>query len=118
MMSTGSAGLAPPAARVLPLDDPLPLVRSTVRDVLLAAPTFHELPPADRRRLAEAMVTVCNAAASLLREEIESDHAAQLAMQQTREAPPGGPRRAARPALATAQNAGSEFSGVSAERVA
>lgn len=80
----------------------LPVVRETVRKLLLASPAFLELEPPQRRELAAAMVTVCERAAALVRAEAESD--AEL--------------RAARPALAAAQSAGSEFSGVAASRVA
>ncbi|MGQ0538943.1 MAG: hypothetical protein ACT4R6_08375, partial [Gemmatimonadaceae bacterium] len=63
------AGVAPPHA----LDDPLPLVRRAVRDLLLAVPAFATLDAAQRRDLAQSMVRVCHAAASLIREEIESE---------------------------------------------
>jgi hypothetical protein len=53
------------------LDDPLPVVRAAVRDLLTACPAYAELDPAKRRELAGAMVRVCYAAASLIREEVE-----------------------------------------------
>ncbi len=61
-------GTSPPR-----IDDPLPLVRRAVRDILMASPSFTTLDPARRRELAQSMVRVCHAAASLIREEIESD---------------------------------------------
>jgi hypothetical protein len=107
--------------------DPLPLVRQTVRSLLLASPAFQELDPPRQRRLAEAMVRVCSTAASLIREEIDSERRAWTALDQ---APPATPL-AAEPdqtnapvssaggePLAQAQAAGQEFSGVAAERVA
>jgi hypothetical protein len=88
-----------------PLPDPLPHVRKIVRSLLLSSKAFNELEPEKRTELAESMVKVCHAAATLVREEVESDA-------QTR-----APRQRA-PALAMAQSAGSAFSGVAAERVA
>ena len=93
--------------------DPLPVVRQTVRTLLLSCPAYAELEPEKKRALAEAMVKVCHRAATLLREEIESDSAA-------RQDDSGGAANAEqpRPPLARAQTAGSEYSGVSASRVA
>jgi hypothetical protein len=62
---------APAAAASRPLDDPLPVVRAAVRELLTASPAYMELDPARRRELAGAMVRVCYAAASLIREEVE-----------------------------------------------
>ena len=84
--------------------EPLPPVRESVRDLLLSAPAFHELDPESRRSLAQALVTVCHAAVALIREEALSDEAAAA--------------RGPVPALATAQSAGTQFSGVAADRVA
>lgn len=89
----------PPADPPRGLADPLPVVRDTVRDILLATPAFAELAPEQRRELAGAMVKVCYAAASLIREEIEGDAALP--------APP----------LARAQEAEGDFGGA-AKRVA
>ncbi len=99
------------------LDDPLPHVRTTVRALLLQSPAYHELDPQRRRELATAMVRVCLAAASLIREEIESGQAAHAAAQAAPEQPQDTLRPAEQP-LAMAQTAGSEFSGVAADRVA
>ena len=93
-----------PAAR----PDPLPVVRSVVRDLLVASPAFHALPQRSRVGLAQALVHVCQAAALLVREELHSDAAARAA---TRSQPTGD-------RLAVAQSAGSDFSGVAASRVA
>lgn len=77
-------------------------IRETVRSLLLASPAFAELDPPRRRALAQSMVQVSTIAAALIEEELKSDHSAQ---------------RTATP-LARAQSAGSEFSGVSATKVA
>jgi hypothetical protein len=87
-----------------PAIEPLPQVRESVRDLLLSAPAFSELDPESRRSLARALVTVCHAAVALIQEEALSDEAAAA--------------RASTPALATAQSAGTELSGVAADRVA
>src|SRR5438270_13339862 len=86
------------------LADPLPHVRRVVRDLLLSAPAYVELEPDRRRDLAESMVKVCHAASALIREEVESDAQAR--------------RANGRHLLAQAQSAGTEFSGVSAQKVA
>jgi len=59
------------------LVDPLPVVRQTVRALLLASPAFLELAPECQRQMAETMVKVCYASANLMREEIESANEAQ-----------------------------------------
>lgn len=82
---------------------PLPHVRETVRALLLSTPAYGELDGSQRRKLAAAMVKVCQSAADLVQEELASE------------------ARAARPAtraLARAQNAGDDFSGVAASKVA
>src|SRR5512139_3350507 len=103
----GEKGLMSAAAQAIDpfgvLPDPLPVVRETVRTLLLSMPSYRELPKPKRQALANSMVRVCNAAAELIREEVESDR------QVARRRPPG---------LAMAQNAGSQFSGVAAQRVA
>jgi hypothetical protein len=91
-----------PAPAVLP--DVLPVVRETVRSLLLSSPAYYELPPEKRNALAHSMVRVCQAASELIREEMESND----------EIAPRRPRRLAR-AQATA---GQQFSGVAAEKVA
>jgi hypothetical protein len=75
---------------------PLPVVRETVRDLLLSSAAYHALDEDRRRDVAQALVKVCDTAVALLREEA----------------------RSARPVTAMAQNAGEQFSGVSAERMA
>jgi hypothetical protein len=84
--------------------DPLPPVRQAVRALLLSTPAYRELEPARQRALARAMVKVCHAATELILEEAQSVE------------PP--PQAAGPPAFAVAQSAGSDFSGVSAQRVA
>lgn len=128
----------PDRERAREIADPLPAVRCAVRALLLSTPSYQQLDSESRRRMAQSMVRVCHMAASLVREELESDEEARAAGQQPMalaspatpnpqyapaadtagEHPP--PERAA-PAvgrLAAAQSAGSSFSGVSAERVA
>ena len=90
-----------------PFPDPLPVVRRTVRALLQASPSFRQMEPREQRRLAQAMVRVGHTAALLIRDEAESEQALRDVL------------AAARPeVLATAQSAGSEFSGTSAARVA
>jgi hypothetical protein len=94
-----AAALAPVPAVRTPAS--LPLVRGVVRGMLLATPSFQELDPARKKQMAESMVRVCHAAVSLIQEEMESDREAR-----------GGRR------LSRAQSAGSDFSGVAAQKVA
>lgn len=54
-------------------DNPPRYVRETVRAILLSSPAYHELGAEQQRALAMAMVRVCQTAASLLREEMESE---------------------------------------------
>jgi len=96
---------AAPATAGAPL--PSRAVREAVRDLLLSAASYHQLPSEERRDIAQAMTKVCQAAVSLLQEEAHSEEIA---------AGLEAPKRP--PALSLAQNAGSEFSGVSAQRVA
>src|SRR4051812_4683957 len=77
--------------------DPLPSVRRSIRALLESAPEFRGLDPVQRRAMARALVRVCSCAEELRREAAVA----------------GAP-----PAIALAQSAGSEFSGVAAERVA
>ena len=95
------------------LGDPLPVVRDTVRAILVASPGYAELDAEKRRALAHAMVQVCHVAAGLIREEVESDRDARAAARAESEM-----RRTAPRGIAQALSAGSEFSGVSAQRVA
>jgi hypothetical protein len=89
----------------VPPDDHRPVVRRAVAGVLRSTPAFLQLPTADQSRLALAMVEVCERAASLVKEEVESERA--LAKQRQRA-----------PILAAGLSAGEQFSGVSASRVA
>ena len=90
-----------------PFVDPLPTVRKAVRSLLFSSPAFHQLSVADRQKMANNMVRVCHMAASLIREELESD---QEILEKTTANEPVSVSRA--------QAAGDEFSGVAAERVA
>lgn len=124
------AGVTSPGEeRPQAIADPLPSVRFAVRALLLASPAYQQLDADSRRQMAQAMVKVCHTAANLIREELESDEAAHASDRQ----PPAHDRQATAQALetdarapepppprplATAQSAGSAFSGVSASRVA
>jgi hypothetical protein len=102
-MDTASAASQDLAA--VAADDPRPVVRRAVAGLLRSTPAFRELPARDQSRLALAMVEVCDRAASLVKEEVESERA--LARQ-----------RPSSPILASGLAAGDEFSGTSAARVA
>src|SRR5215471_17618866 len=98
---------------------PLPFIRVTVRTLLLSAPAYQALDPASRRQMAELMVRVCHTAATLILEEIASEAQVQQAYTQAAASRPvSASRSEAAPPLAMAQSAGSDFSGVSAARVA
>lgn len=85
----------------------LPVVRAAVRDLLSSSQAFHGLTPENRKAAAQAMVKVCQTAVSLMQEEAKADL----------EVKSGGtaPRQRA---IAAAQSAGQDFSGVSASKVA
>src|SRR5258708_1645026 len=83
---------APPSAEEG--HDPLPEVRTAVRELLVSTRGFQELDPEQRRQVAQGMVRICHAAAMLQREEAAGA------------APPAPP---ARTALATAQSAAAGF---------
>jgi predicted O-methyltransferase YrrM len=80
---------------------PPPPVRTAVRDLLLASPEFGRLNPDTRRELARGLVKICAAATAFGHER----DAAAAAI-------------APAPTIARAQSAGTEFSGVAAQRVA
>jgi hypothetical protein len=113
MAAAGSLLESPPSTGS---GSPLPIVRQTVRDLLLSSAAYHSLDAEKRHAIAQALVTVCQTAVSLLEEEA---HSAAL----VESSPPSLalaaeiPARARQP-IALAQNAGQQFSGVSAERVA
>lgn len=52
---------------------PLPVVRQSVKALLLASPAYQELDPQSQRTLAHKMVSVCQTAAGLILEEIDSE---------------------------------------------
>lgn len=85
----------------------LPVVRTAVRDLLSSAQSFQSLSAEDRKSAAQAMVKVCQTAVSLMQEEAQANLDVQSA----------APSRRLR-AVATAQSAGQQFSGVSAAKVA
>ncbi len=95
--------------------EPLPIVREAVRAILLSSPAYLQLSPEERRQLARAMVRVCDTAASLIGEEMESHDEARRAAAPV-SAPFAAPPR--RPRARALENAGEAFSGVSASRVA
>lgn len=88
-------------------DRPSPVVRTAVRDLLSSCQAFYGLTPEEKKQAAHAMVQVCQTAVSLMQEEARADLAVKAS------AAPSPSR-----ALAAAQNAGQEFSGVSASKVA
>ena len=90
---------------------PLPLVRTAVRDLLSSSQAFQDLSPEDRKAAAQAMVAVCHTAVSLMQQEAKADAQVKAAMAPS--PPPSRPLP-----LATAQGAGQDFSGVSASKVA
>jgi hypothetical protein len=106
------------------LPETLPLVRVLVRDILTASPSYAMLAPEQRRDLAASMVRVCEAGASFLRDEHENLSRARSIAATTQSTPPAAAQSAIRPAkrgarvLSIAQGAGSDFSGVSAQKVA
>ena len=114
--SQRSAGALQSASDSLP--DPLPVVRQTVRALLVASPAYRELEAPRRRELAEAMVNVCLRAAALLKAEAEANGEIAAAKTAGVDSPPPVPIPRRRAGLALAQSAGSEFSGVAADRVA
>jgi hypothetical protein len=102
---------------------PLPLVRRTVRKLLLASAAFEELDPDRKREVATAMVRVCQTAIALLREELESDAMARRAGERDVGAAQSLATNTAIPPdrrapLAAAQNAGTQFSGAATDRLA
>jgi len=109
-------------ARALP--ETLPLVRVLVRDILTSSASYHKLDHAQRRQLANSMVRVCEAGSSLLREEHENRSRARDVAALSQRLPATAARKPVRTAksdarlLSLAQGAGSDFSGVSAQKVA
>ena len=75
----------PPAGQPEVVRDPLPLVRQTVRSLLLSSPAFRELDDEQKKQMAAAMVKVCHAAASMVREEMQSDEQVAGALSAERE---------------------------------
>lgn len=124
-MATAVSQLAnPPTENQHILPETLPLVRVLVRDILTASPSYHELDAVQRRQLAASMVRVCEAGSSLLREEHENRSRAQELSAAAASVPASPAERPVRQlrgkarALSFAQNAGSDFSGISAQKVA
>lgn len=96
---------------------PSPEVRASVRDLLTASEAYHQQDPDTRRAIAASLVRICDTALALTKDEAALPGAQAMAME---DAPPGQHADHVRdqPVLAQAQNAGSEFSGVAASRVA
>ena len=102
-MDTAAARSAPSSSLASRApDDPLPVVRLAVRELLAACPAYGELDSNRRRELANAMVRVCYAAASLIREELEGSEPLRSSTAQP---------------VARSQSAGDGFGGA-AQRVA
>jgi hypothetical protein len=93
---------------------PAPLVRDTVRHLLQSSAAFHALEPGKRRDIARALVSVCDTAVSLIAEEARTSVPALGGASRPRALATDSRRQP----LATAQDAGQQFSGVSASRVA
>jgi hypothetical protein len=87
--------------------EPLPVVRAAVRGLLSSSQAFHSLAPQEKKEAAQAMVKVCQTAVSLMQAEARADQRVKAVASAT-------PSRA----IAIAQNAGQDFSGVSASKVA
>lgn len=83
------------------------MVRAAVRDLLSSSQAFHGLTPENRKAAAQAMVKVCQTAVSLMQEEAKADLEVK-----------SGGTALRRRAIAAAQSAGQDFSGVSASKVA
>jgi len=96
--SSGLAGSPPP-----------PELRAAVRDVLSSVAGFNDLAPDRRKAIAQGLVRVCRTAMALAEEAGPTGATAGGTAQ------PPGP--APRPALARAQSAGSQFSGIAADRM-
>ncbi len=94
---------------------PLPIIRETVRDLLLSSVAYHKLDPDKRQEVAQSLVRVCHTAVSLIKEEEKSDRLVAAQSFSTHDAEPDS---SAKQPFAVAQTAGQDFSGVSAERVA
>ena len=86
---------------------PLPVVREAVRGVLTRAPAYFRLTPNEQRALAQQLVSVCDAAARLVREEAESERIIEERRAEERGEP-----------LAVAQTAGDAYSGRAAREIA
>lgn len=124
-MATAVSNLSTPVSSPKhALPETLPLVRVLVRDILTASPSYAQLAAPQRRELAASMVRVCEAGASFLRDEHENRWRARNLAEAMQCASPASSRAAAhskkrRPGLlSTAQGAGSDFSGVAAQKVA
>jgi hypothetical protein len=121
MIANGPGAVSDPRSAEPAKPDTLGVVRPAVRSLLLASPAFAELNPTQQRELAAAMVKVCDRAARLLHEELTSEEELKgRGMRRPRESGgrPAGDGAVATAPLARAQSAGSEYSGVSASRVA
>ncbi len=81
------------------MTSPAPEVRHAVRDLLLSSEAYHALDEEEKREMAQAMVKVCHTAVSLAQEQVE---------------PARGPRQP----VASAQGAGTQFSGVATDKLA
>jgi hypothetical protein len=74
-MTTASKGIAETAAASLKA--PSPWIREAVRDVLSRSIAYTQMPPTDRRALAQAMVQVSSLAAKLVQQEQQAEHQIQ-----------------------------------------
>src|SRR6266487_3463387 len=94
---------------------PLPVVRETVRDLLLSSAAYHSLDSHQRQEIAQALVQVCHTAVSLIKEEARSDGLALaqslgVAATTANEETLPEPIVLRKQPIAMAQNAGQQFS--------
>lgn len=100
-------------------ESPSTLIRETVRDLLLSSAAYHSLDPEKRSEIAKSMVNVCQTAVSLLAEEANtSEMVGALAQPLAHDEPKRRATLSSPAPVAMAQNAGEQFSGVAAQRVA
>ncbi|MEM6252891.1 MAG: hypothetical protein AAF821_08210 [Cyanobacteria bacterium P01_D01_bin.156] len=102
---------------------PLPVVRQSVKALLLESPAYQELDPKSQRNLAHKMVDVCQTAVGLILEEMISENTVR-ALEETSETlnledlPTGENEIELSPPLATAQSAADDHGGKAIDRLA
>ena len=104
--------------QVMDTSAPLPIVRQTVRELLLSSPAYHDLPAEQQKEMASLMVRVCDTAARLVQEEIASAANVETVLAHQAGADPHEVDISDRLLLATELAAGDDFSGIAASRIA